>query len=105
MSEFRMLPEGDTAVCVEFGNEIKEEINQQVAGLCQSLLQKSIKGVVEVVPTFRSLMVYYDNALISGNKLEKKLRKRITADVESIKKEKRCVRPGECYLAHTAIRS
>jgi KipI family sensor histidine kinase inhibitor len=59
-SVVRFLPCGDLAVSVELGDEISVEINTRVRALEFLIQQKALPGVVETVPTFRSLLVYYD---------------------------------------------
>ncbi len=60
----RYLSCGDTAFTVEFGNEISPAINGQVMALHAAIGQAKsagkLPGVVETVPTMRSLMVAYD---------------------------------------------
>jgi len=60
----RYLSCGDTAFTVEFGNEISPEINGKVMALHAEIGRAkaagSLAGVVETVPTMRSLMVSYD---------------------------------------------
>jgi KipI family sensor histidine kinase inhibitor len=60
----RYLSCGDTAFTVEFGNEISPEINGRVMALHAAITRAreagEISGVVETVPTMRSLMVSYD---------------------------------------------
>ena len=48
------------ALCVELGDEISLEINTRVRALEFLIQQKGPAGVVETVPSFRSLLVYYD---------------------------------------------
>lgn len=56
----RYLPFGDTALTVEFGDTISLEINHRVVSLNDAILKAKIKGVEELVPTYRSLLVRYD---------------------------------------------
>ena len=57
----RYLSCGDTAFTVEFGNEISPQINGQVMALHAAIgaakAAGKLEGVVETVPTMRSLMV------------------------------------------------
>jgi KipI family sensor histidine kinase inhibitor len=55
----RILPCGDAALSVEFGNEIDPRLNARVLEL-DARLQGSPAGIVETVPTYRSLLVHYD---------------------------------------------
>lgn len=65
LRNFRILPAGDRAVVAEFGDTVDEKINQQVHALAAQLTAQPADGVLELVPTFRSLLVYYDPAVIS----------------------------------------
>ncbi len=59
-SPARFLAAGDTALVVEFGQEVSRATSDRVLALAASIEAASIAGVVELVPTFRSLMVHYD---------------------------------------------
>ena len=74
MAEVRFLLTGDTSLTVEFGNEISEEINAQIRAFNIALDHSGIKGIVETVPTYRSLMVHYDPGVIAYGPLVKKLK-------------------------------
>lgn len=56
----RILPVGDAAFTVEFGDEVDVALNRQVHALDAALRARPIPGVVETVPTYRSLLVIYD---------------------------------------------
>lgn len=57
---FKFLPSGDTALVVEFGDRVDSALSGNVVALAQKLHDLDVPGVVELVPTFRSLMVHYD---------------------------------------------
>jgi KipI family sensor histidine kinase inhibitor len=60
MADYRLLPAGDTALVVEFGDRIDRGLNKVVLALACRLEEAKIAGVIECVPTFRSLMVHYE---------------------------------------------
>ena len=60
MMSVRFLPSGDTAVVVEFGDRIDRALNERVLRLSTLVRAANLPGVVETLPTFRSLMVHYD---------------------------------------------
>lgn len=60
MLEYKVLAAGDTALVVEFGDRIDRELSTAVLSLAQGLEAERIAGIVETVPTFRSLMVHYE---------------------------------------------
>jgi len=61
----RYLPAGDQAVVVEFGNQICIDINRKVYGLLSALHKKRVPGIIEMVPSYRSLLVYYRPDVLS----------------------------------------
>lgn len=56
----RFLLSGDTAVTVEFGDRIDRVLSGAVLRLNAFVRAANLPGVVETVPTFRSLAVHYD---------------------------------------------
>ncbi|MBI2846418.1 MAG: 5-oxoprolinase subunit PxpB [Chloroflexi bacterium] len=69
----RVLLAGDKAVLIEFGNSISPEINRKVHNMCIAIKQARISGITEVVPTYRSALVYYDPMKMSPDELKAKL--------------------------------
>jgi len=57
---YRIFPLGDAAITVDFGNVIDETINQKVLALFHQLLTDPLPGMIEAVPAYSSLTVYYD---------------------------------------------
>ena len=58
--DIRFLCAGDTAVVVEFGDSIDRALSDRVLRLGARVRERRLPGVIETVPTFRSLMVHYD---------------------------------------------
>jgi inhibitor of KinA len=56
----RYLPAGDRGLVVEFGDRIDPAINRRVRDLFVALDAAHVDGVVELVPTYRSLLVEFD---------------------------------------------
>lgn len=54
------LPAGDQVLVVQFGDEISPEINRKVHNMVLAIEAHDIPGVLDLVPTYRSLMVQYD---------------------------------------------
>lgn len=75
MADVRFLLAGDTALTVEFGNEISEGINAKVRALNIALGNSGLSGVTETVPTYRSLMIHYDPGVLPYSRLTKRLQK------------------------------
>jgi inhibitor of KinA len=56
----RVVPAGDSALVVEFEDRIAPEINERAVALAESIQAAKIPGVRDVVPTFRSVAIYFD---------------------------------------------
>jgi inhibitor of KinA len=51
---------GETALIIDFGNTIDESINKMVHSLFYQLQHDPIPGMIEAVPAYGSLTIYYD---------------------------------------------
>ena len=71
MGKIRYLAAGDSSVSVEFGNEISPEINRQIRAFKIAVEKSDIPGIVETVPTYRSLLVNYRPEVIRFQELTK----------------------------------
>jgi inhibitor of KinA len=58
---------------VELGDEISVEVNTRVRALEFLVRHKAVLGVVETVPSFRSLLVYYDPLIVGYEALRETL--------------------------------
>jgi inhibitor of KinA len=67
----RFLAAGDRALVVEFGDRIDRALSAEVLRLNASLRSSGLVGIVETVPTFRSLMVHYDPLVTTRANLER----------------------------------
>ena len=61
----RFLPAGDRAMVVELGDSISPETNERVHGLLRAIETSGLPEIVDLVPTYRSLLVQY-NPLVSS---------------------------------------
>ena len=78
----RFLSAGDRALVVEFGNRVDRKLSNSVLSLDASLRASALSGVTETVPTFRSLMVYYDPLVTSRADLERAIAGRLDRPAE-----------------------
>ena len=58
--EFQILPLGDMALTVEFGHEIDPVVNQRVIAFAETVRAHRWEGVLDVVPTYRSVTIHVD---------------------------------------------
>jgi inhibitor of KinA len=58
----RVVPVGESALLVEMGDSISNDINQRILTIDQQLQQRRISGVVEWIPAYSSILVIFDPA-------------------------------------------
>jgi inhibitor of KinA len=61
----RIIPLGDAALLIQFGDEIDLEINQRVHALDALLCADALDGIVECVPAYATLLIHYDPLTLS----------------------------------------
>lgn len=66
----RLLWCGDTALTVEFGDRIDPVLNARVLALDARLRDANLPGIVETVPTYRSLTIHLDPLTVDPATLE-----------------------------------
>ena len=90
----RILPCGDTAMTVEFGSEIDPRLNARVLALAARL--EGVPGLVESVPTYRSLLIHYDPSATSFESVSEAVR-RASVDLSDEPREGRLWRVPVVY--------
>lgn len=89
--DVKFLIAGDRAVSVEFGKEICLETNSKVRMLEEKLKEAPIDGVVEVVPTYCSLIVHYRPEVLLYDQLVRELKERLN-NMHSIQLKKKIIK-------------
>ena len=89
---------GDCAVTLQIGNEISEQVNREVVNALAAIRRADISGVCELVPTYTSICIHYDPAVLSYEALRNAL-KLVKADPveEKSDQEERVVEIPVCY--------
>ena len=93
----RYLAAGDRGLVVEFGTKVDVSINNQVRALALTLEAARIPGLLEVVPTYRSLGVEYDPAKIGAEELRVRIENALTDLDPSQLPSPKVVRLPTCY--------
>ncbi|MBR5140629.1 MAG: 5-oxoprolinase subunit PxpB [Clostridia bacterium] len=69
MEKIKFLPCGDSALTVELAREISEDVNKKIRYLAGKISADKKAGIIECVPTFCSITVFYDPLLIKKKEL------------------------------------
>jgi KipI family sensor histidine kinase inhibitor len=98
----RILAVGDTAISVEFGDRIDRALSDAVLQLAEQLRAAPPAGVVDIVPTFRSLLVQYDPCVTGGREVAAALRA-LDANVSREAQVRRRWTLPVCYAPQLAL--
>jgi KipI family sensor histidine kinase inhibitor len=66
----RLLPEGEGGLLVELGDAVDPDVNARVHALARAVVQRLRAPVLEVVPSYASLLVVFDPLRLSRERLE-----------------------------------
>ncbi|MBL8037353.1 MAG: 5-oxoprolinase subunit PxpB [Nitrospira sp.] len=70
----RILSLGDSALTIEFGNEINSRINSRVVAFATTLFDQHWHGIRDIVPTYRSVTIHFDPLQWDSATLAKRLK-------------------------------
>ena len=56
---------GDSAVLIQFKNEISYEVHYEVRRLYEGLRKQAFKGVKAVIPAYNSITLLYESTLLN----------------------------------------
>ncbi|WHY02893.1 5-oxoprolinase subunit PxpB [Neobacillus sp. DY30] len=62
---------GDSAIRISFGNEIEESTHHEIYRFLHNIMGYKIDGVIECVPTFTTIAIFYNPCKIRYSQLEK----------------------------------
>ena len=74
-ASFQILPMGDAAIVVKFGDTIDRDMHRRVRALENYLADHSLQGMIERVSAYSTVTIYYDPLQRSFHDLEQELRK------------------------------
>ncbi len=87
----QLLPFGDSGLLIKFGDEIDLSINQRVHNLDALLRAREIHGVVETVPAYASLLVYYDPLILTFDQIAERVKAEMESVMENISRKPRYI--------------
>lgn len=99
MDQVRMLTAGEQGLVVEFGSTIAPGINSRVHSLARSLTADRVAGITELVPTYRSLLVYFDPFTVTREELKNRIAGMLAlaAAPEAARAKSRVIHIPVCY--------
>lgn len=59
---YQLYPMGDSAICIDYGNIMREDINREVLNRFQAIRKSPLPALIEAVPAYSSLTLFFDMA-------------------------------------------
>jgi inhibitor of KinA len=94
---FRIVPAGESALIVEFEARIDPEVNARAIACAEAIQAAGLAGVRDVVPTYRSVAVYFDPLRTDGDALIARLNRVAEAPPPASAVLREPVRIPVCY--------
>lgn len=69
---YRIFPLGDSALTIDFGNVIDEKVNKKTLSLFKAFQKDPLPGMIEAVPAYSSVSIFYDPVVLKKNILQNK---------------------------------
>lgn len=102
MLAYELKNAGDTAVVVEFGESVDRNVSSRVVALADAIRSLDAPGVIELVPTFRSLMIRYEPLLIEPRELRALVERALALPSDEVRRRRRWIMPV-CFDAPYAL--
>ena len=93
----RIVPAGDAALVVEFEEKIDPVISARGAALADALNAEQIAGVRDVVPTYRSVAVYFDPLQTDQERLSQTLERLAALPAPADTRRRTSIQIPVCY--------
>jgi inhibitor of KinA len=97
VSTFQIVPVGDATLVVEFEERIDRAVNARAVATAEALRAEPIAGVRDVVPTYRSVAVYFDPLLTDHRGLIRRLEEAAAEPPRAESSGRALVRVPVCY--------
>lgn len=89
MQNIKVVPEGDSGLLIQFEQVISPAINQRIAAIVKLIRAQQISGIIDMIPTYCSLLINYNPQAISYKELHHRIESIVKMDTktESITKK------------------
>lgn len=97
MTSFRIVSAGDAALTVEFEERIDPAINAQAIAVARAIHAAAIGGVRDVVPTYRTVTVFFDPLRTDCDALQASLEREAAHPAPAVAPRRDPLRIPVCY--------
>lgn len=92
-----LSPLGETAVIIDCGDHLSEAVQRRVMSVCDLLEKRTLPAMIEWVPSYTSVTLFYDPFISSYPELCLILLQRLNQMKESVQNKPRTVTIPVCY--------
>lgn len=108
---YSIFPLGDSALIIEFGNVIDEDVSKRVLAIAHAFQEVGIAGVTDIVPAYSSITVHYEipkvvkphNVRSAFKTLKIKAETLLLKPVEDFAQQRRKIQIPVCYAPKYAL--
>lgn len=97
MQDYKIRVAGDSSILIEYEQKIDPEINHRVAATVQMIREQHIPGLVDMIPTYCSLLINYDPRVILYDALVERINGLMKIEVSAGFTRKKIYEIPVCY--------
>ena len=97
LKQVSFYPVGDSAIQIVFREKVSKALNQQIQTIKSLIEQNYQDGIVEVVPTFQAITIYYEPHLITYNEIKQNIKHILEQEWNLLERRKEIVHIPTCY--------
>jgi inhibitor of KinA len=94
---YKIVPAGDSVLIVEFEERIDPVVNAAAIGLAEAIEAAQLAGVRDVVPTYRSVAIYFDPLRTSADALVERIQHGAAQAPSAVTEARTSLRVPVCY--------
>jgi inhibitor of KinA len=94
---YRVVSAGDSAIIVEFDERIDPAVNARTIACAEAIQAANLPGVRDVVPTYRSVAIYFDPLRTNSDLLVESVDREATQASSEVATDRAPVRIAVCY--------
>lgn len=97
MQNIEVVPEGDSGLLIQFEQVISPAINQRIAAIVKLIRAQQISGIIDMIPTYCSLLINYNPQAISYKELHHRIESIVKMDTKTESITKKVYEIPTCY--------
>ena len=97
MQNIKVVPEGDSGLLIQFEQVIRPAINQRIAAIVKLIRAQQISGIIDMIPTYCSLLINYNPQAISYKELHHRIESIVKMDTKTESITKKVYEIPTCY--------